>query len=161
VGLSQIQKAPLAKVRAVGNSGLAVPVGDEICTYLLGIVVQDLGLRASFPVFAEALPAFFGTTPLSSLRVEGLNFIALFEQLVDLRQDADSYFLCLATLHKARLKYERILQAQPIPTIDQVGPRGLLQFGSLNPGALAALPFLAQVDFRHRQPGWSGNGLCV
>ena len=141
MGLSQIQKALIAKVRAVGNSGLAVPLSDDICVYLLGIVVQDLGLQASFPDFAERLPPFFGTTPLTSLRVEGLNFIALFEELVHLCQDADSYFLCLATLHKARLKYERILQAQPIPTIDQVGPRSLLQFGSLKPHALASLLF--------------------
>jgi hypothetical protein len=65
----------------------------------------------------------------------------LFERLLGLRQDADAYFYCLAKLHKARLKYERILQAQPIPNIDQVGPRGLLQFGSLSPDALAAFLF--------------------
>ena len=47
-----------------------------------------------------------------------------FEQLVSLDQDADAYFDCLASLHKARLKYERILQTQPVPTVDQVGPRG-------------------------------------
>lgn len=42
---------------------------------------------------------------------------------------------------KARLKYERILQAQPLPTVEQVGPRGLLQFGHLSPRALAGLLF--------------------
>lgn len=56
-----------------------------------------------------------------------------------LEKDADAYFYCLATLHKARLKYERILQAQPVPTVEQVGPRGLLQFGSLSAAALTGL----------------------
>ena len=46
----------------------------------------------------------------------------------------------LAALHKHRLKYQRILQTQAIPTIDEVGPRGLLQYGVVEPKALA--PFL-------------------
>jgi hypothetical protein len=58
-----------------------------------------------------------------------------------MHSDADIYFYCLATLHKARLKYERILESQAIPTIDQVGPRGLLQYGVLSPKSLAALLF--------------------
>lgn len=44
-------------------------------------------------------------------------------------------------MHKSRLKYERILQTQPLPTIDQVGPRGLLQYGSLSPQALTGFLF--------------------
>ena len=43
----------------------------------------------------------------------------------------------LAALHKARLKYARILKTQAVPTIDQVGPRGLLQYGGMNPKVLA------------------------
>jgi hypothetical protein len=42
-------------------------------------------------------------------------------------------------LHKARLKYEKIMEAQPIPTIDQVGPRSLLEYGKLSPRSLASL----------------------
>ena len=40
-----------------------------------------------------------------------------------------------------RLKYRRILQTQPIPTIEQVGPRSLLQYGTIGPRALAGLLF--------------------
>ena len=64
----------------------------------------------------------------------------MFEKLVQLKPDAATYFACLAALHKARLKYERILQTQPLPTVDQVGPRGLLQYGCVDTRALA--PFL-------------------
>lgn len=35
----------------------------------------------------------------------------------------------LASLHKRRLKYRRILSEQPRPTMDQVGPRSLLEYG--------------------------------
>jgi hypothetical protein len=35
----------------------------------------------------------------------------------------------LATLHKRRLKYRRILSEQPRPTMNQVGPRSLLEYG--------------------------------
>ena len=36
----------------------------------------------------------------------------------------------LAALHKARLKYARILKTQAVPTIDQVGPRGCCSTGA-------------------------------
>ncbi len=94
-----------------------------------------------FPEIPRNLPAFFGIDSLSSLRLPGLEFPAFYERLLTLVKDADAYFYCLGTLHKARLKYERILQAQPIPTVDQVGPRGLLQYGALSPSALVAFLF--------------------
>ena len=141
MALSKAQQTLVAKVKAVGNSGMAVPIDDDVCAYLLSVIVCDLGLEASFPELSPTPPPFFRTIPAGTLRVEGVDFFALFERLLNLREDADTYFACLATLHKARLKYERILQAQPIPTIDQVGPRGLLQYGSLSPGALAAFLF--------------------
>ena len=36
------------------------------------------------------------------------------------------------------MKYANILRLQPIPTMDQVGPRGLLQYGSFSAEALTA-----------------------
>ncbi|MCI5166779.1 MAG: restriction endonuclease [Candidatus Electrothrix sp. GM3_4] len=35
----------------------------------------------------------------------------------------------LAALHRRRMKYRRILRLQPLPTMDQIGPRALLEFG--------------------------------
>lgn len=143
MALTQLQRVLIARVKAVGNSDMTVPLDDDVCSYLVSVVAEDLGLRSRFPEFNTAPPSFFGTTPLSSLRLTTSNvkFLDLFERVVNLQGDADSYFVCLATLHRARLKYERILQAQPVPTIDQVGPRGLLQFGSMSPIALAGLLF--------------------
>ena len=62
---------------------------------------------------------------------------ALFDRLVAANEDGDTYFACLAALHKARLKYEKILCTQPMPTLNHVGPRGLLQYGKLVGESLA------------------------
>ena len=141
MALSKLHQALIARVKAVGNSELQAPLDDGVCAYLVSVVARDLGLQGEFPELPADPAPFFGSGPLSGLRIEGRDFAGLFERLVGLRQDADSYFFCLATLHKARLKYEGILRSQPIPTIDQVGPRCLLQYGSLSPGALAAFLF--------------------
>ena len=36
----------------------------------------------------------------------------------------------LTALHRRRIKYRRILGSQPLPTMDQIGPRALLEFGA-------------------------------
>lgn len=141
MALSRTQEALIAKLRASGAGELGVELDDAICNYLVAVIARDLGLPDAFPEVREDLPPFFGQQPLNELKLAGPNFRDLIERLFASQQDADAYFYCLATLHKARLKYERILQAQAIPTIDQVGPRSLLQYGSLSPHALAGFLF--------------------
>lgn len=70
--------------------------------------------------------------------VDGLG---LFERLVTIDPDAEMYFRCLSALHKARLKYELILRTQRVPTLEQVGPRGLLQYGTMSARALVGFLF--------------------
>jgi hypothetical protein len=139
VGLTLTQQSIINKAKAVGGSKQGVALDDATCAYLVGVIAQDLGLTAKVEADVRHLP-FFGTMPLESLRLPGADFRRLFETLVGLDRNAETYFACLATLHKARLKYERILQTQPLPTMDQVGPRGLLQYGCL--GSKALTPFL-------------------
>lgn len=141
MSLSNTQLALITKARIGGSSELAVSLDDATCSYLVGLIVRDLDLAPDFPEIPHNLPSFFSSSGLQTLRLEDVSFQNVFERLVELRKDADTYFYCLATLHKARLKYERILQFQPIPTIDQVGPRGLLQYGSLAPESLAGFLF--------------------
>jgi len=141
VALSKTQEALMAKLRASGAGELGVELDDAICSYLVAVIARDLGLLGAFPEVRQDLPPFFGQLPLSELKLPGADFRDLIERLFTSQQDADGYFFCLATLHKARLKYERILRAQAIPTIDQVGPRGLLQYGTLTPHALAGFLF--------------------
>jgi len=64
---------------------------------------------------------------------------------IDLLRTADrqipdfvTYLKCLSELHKRRRKYALILKAQPIPTMVQVSPRSLVEYGTLNSEALAS-----------------------
>ena len=139
--LSQSQKSLIERARNVGGSNMAVPLDDAACSYLLARLAHDLNLAAQHPEVGGPVSPFFETMPVSSLRLEGVEFLPLAERLFASMPDADTYFSCLAALHKARLKFERILQRQPFSTMDQIGHRGLLQFGSMSPTALVA--FLA------------------
>ncbi len=131
----------IEKARSAGAGEQGIRLTDEVCSCLLAVIVCDLELLERFPELPKELPAFYDTPDLSRLSVPDLPFLPLMERLVELNRDADTFFVCLANLHKRRLKYERILQTQPIPTIEQVGPRGLLQFGTMRAKALAGLLF--------------------
>jgi hypothetical protein len=141
MGLTQSQKTILEKARALGGGDQGIALTEATCCYLIAIIAGDLGLTMSFPELGTETQAFFGTSPASSLVIPDVPLVPLFERLISLNPDADTYFACLAALHKGRLKYERILETQPIPTIEQVGPRSLLQYGRLTPSSLAGLLF--------------------
>ena len=141
MSLSQSQKSLIEKARNVGGSDMAVPLDDATCSYLLARLAHDLDLTELHPELRGPISPFFETMPISSLRLDGVEFPSLAEKLFASMPDADTYFSCLAALHKARLKFERILQRQPFSTMDQIGHRGLLQFGSMSSSALVA--FLA------------------
>lgn len=136
--LSQSQRAVWEKARALGSGGQAVRLSDAACAYLIARIAADLSLLDHFPEFGGDVPEFFNSGELNSLGIEGMAPLPLYERLVTVNPDGDMYFACLASLHKARLKYEAILEHQAIPTLEQVGPRGLLQYGKLSPSGLVA-----------------------
>ena len=136
MALTSAQRTILEKARLLGGGGQAVALTDGACRFLVGVIARDLGLLEYFPELGADIPAFFSPYPLSSLELPGGDLLTLFERLVGLDPNGDTYFGCVAAMHKARLKYERILEVQPLPTIDQVGPRGLLQFGTMSDRAL-------------------------
>src|SRR5436309_3435766 len=129
--LSQLQRTVFEKARALGGGGQGVALTDADCRGLVGIAARDLGLSSEFPEISAALPEFFEANPFQALRVDHRTEpLVLFERLVGRRTDADAYFAALAALHKARVKFRRIQETQPLPTTDQVGPRGLLEYGA-------------------------------
>lgn len=52
--------------------------------------------------------------------------------------DFVTYLRCLSELHKRRRKYAMILSAQPMPTMVQVSPRSLMEYGTTDPEGLAS-----------------------
>lgn len=140
MGLTPTQRQIIAKARSLRGA----PLDDATCAYLVAVIVLDLGWYEDFGDLALGshlnIPDFFaGST--SDFDATGLDFYALFERLVELQPAAETYFACLAHLYARRLKYGSILEHQPLPTMDQVGPRALLQYGKLESDALAAFLF--------------------
>lgn len=103
----------IARVQSLGSGGQAVALNEKVCVYLVAVIVRDLDLHACFPEIPETFPRFFSPGPLSRLKLANVPFLDMFERLVGLDPNADVYFESLAALHKARLKYERILETQP------------------------------------------------
>jgi hypothetical protein len=132
-----------------------VVLDDPACSFLLAILVRDLELEGILPELPADLPELLSDAKPATLRLDGIDFHATYERLLGMVPDSDTYFFCLARMLVGRRKYELILETQPIPTIDQVGPRGLLQFGALSAAGLAGFLFwrkwLYDVDNRAAQ----------
>jgi len=136
--LTQAQKTLIQKARSAGGGELGAGLTDDACAMLVAIIVRDLDLSRNFPDLPADCPQFFDEPDPRNLVLPGHDFLGLLDRLIQRIPDADTYFACLASLHKARLKYARILEHQPVPTMDQVGPRALLQYGQMTPRSLAA-----------------------
>ena len=155
MSLSQAQQAMIEKARATGGGSQGVALSDEACAYLVGVIASDLEILDNFPeITSENIPCFW-TTRNQLQQIPSLDFLPLIERLFELNMDADTYFASLAKLHKSRIKYERILQEQPFPRIEQIGHRSLLEFGKIRASALAALliwrKWLFDIDNRAAQ----------
>jgi hypothetical protein len=137
--LNNAQLAMIERVRSVGGGDLGIALSDEACAFLVCTMARDLGIDRKVLTVPADLPEFFSPNHPASFVIHGRDFLADLAIITLQHPDADSYFLCLAKLHKSRLKYQRILETQPIPTMDQVGPRGLLQYGQLSPISLSGL----------------------
>lgn len=109
------------------------------CRALMRIVADDL--RIDLRSVETTDLDFFAANPPSSIDAVGQSVNDVFAELIQNGpQDVDTYFSCLASLFKARVKFETIQRKQPLPTLEQVGPRGLVQYGQTpSPRALTAL----------------------
>jgi hypothetical protein len=139
--LTRAQLTVLEKARALGGGAQGVALTDEACKGLIAVTATDVGIRASFPEVPEHFPQYFETRVPEELELEAGDLYEMFYRLVSAVEDGETYFSSLASLHKGRVKFRKILATQPIPTIDQVGPRGLLEYGALPTPELVALLF--------------------
>jgi hypothetical protein len=136
MSLSQRLKGVWTKARKPDTSALKVGLEPDDCAYLALRVFADLGI--SMPIDIQIDDFFdhrFGT-PTDIGDIEPASLLGLLAEQIT---DGELYFECLATLAKRRLKYRRILESQPIPYFDEVGPRALLQIGDLPSEHLIAL----------------------
>lgn len=130
-------KSYFAKTRVLGQGGDRISLTESEIAWLLCLAADDLGLNLGNPVLkstAKNLPLFYdaGIPPALPKPWAGLDTSALLGELDHLiRQEADVrlYYNNLCEILKRRIKYQRILSAQPKPTMDQIGPRSLLEYG--------------------------------
>ena len=133
-----------AKCRMHGSGDAQVVLSDDELYALIVIALSDLGwLHESLKTKAIQLPSnnYFAISLdwFETLRI-GTSVSDITELLgVAKKKDEDFvlYIETLCALHRRRVKYRRILSTQPMPTMDQIGPRVLLEFGSCDSSLLA------------------------
>lgn len=143
--LSLEQSKIIQAARTLGvATALPVSLADDELLKLLSVALLDTGHgKLLQPGIRERLSSVAGYYELplewfESESVPGADYVDLFLAAHSTVPDFLTYFSCLCSLHKRRKKYARILSAQPLPTMLQVAPRALLEFGSIASPALAS-----------------------
>ena len=133
-----------AKCKMHGTGDAQVVLSDDELYALVVIALSDLGwIDSNLHTRKIVLPSNnYYEIPLGWF--EGLSIAAtavdIMETVTFAKNKGEDFVLYidnLAALHRRRVKYRRILSAQPMPTMDQIGPRVLLEFGSCESRLLA------------------------
>lgn len=133
-----------AKCKMHGTGDAQVVLSDDELYALIVIALHDLGWIGSVihtrPI---VLPSNnYYEIPLGwfeglSIAVTAMDIMETVTSAKNKSEDFVLYIDNLAALHRRRVKYRRILSTQPMPTMDQIGPRVLLEFGSCESRLLA------------------------
>ncbi len=117
---------------------------------LIALVAVDIGksdeMARAFPAFWRKFAPqqeYYGTAidwfTAPDEMVTSFDVVDMLDVGTSLDQDFMTYLKCLTELHKRRRKYGLILQRQPLPTMVQVSPRALMEYGpDFPPEALAS-----------------------
>ncbi len=148
-GMDQDDSRLLSRVMTMGTgTSLPVVMAPSEFARLVGVIYRDIGrgpeLEENHPgLWAQIdpgrdyyeIPESWFLEPVLLTPNQHAELL-----LTGLRQIADfkTYLRCLSELHKRRRKYSLILQAQPMPTMVQVSPRSLIEYGNVEPQWLAS-----------------------
>ncbi|EJY5651580.1 hypothetical protein OGN88_001737 [Vibrio cholerae] len=134
-----------AKCKMHGTGEAQVVVSDGELAALLSIAIDDLGWAHDLLNIARIVPPagdyyqipmeWFEAQVNSS--IQSADIIQALKACFEKDNDFGLFFENLTALHRRRVKYRRILSAQPIPNMDQIGPRSLLEYGQCNTPLLA------------------------
>jgi DNA (cytosine-5)-methyltransferase 1 len=110
-----------------------IKLSDRELARLVSVLLHDLGHDDLIPSWV-GVPngASYYELPLSWFTQDAqreFTFGDFFLSCVERVQDFRVVFKCICALHGRRRKFDLILRNQPIPTMDQVAPRGLLEHG--------------------------------
>ncbi len=156
MGLNKAQSTAFEKARAPSSGSQGVGLSDDSLRALVALVARDLGLPLVEGVNPLDGRGFYEMAPDEVMANGEATPRTAYNSLLNMGpDDTVTYFSSLATLHRARMKFANIMRLQTTPTLEQVGPRGLLQFGSISTEALASLlivrKWLYDIDNRAAQ----------
>lgn len=125
-----------SKSLLLGTGADKIVLNDSEVLSLLHISLIDLKWdynKFQLPSLTNDKPSEYYEIPLDWFQSQTAppisEQIELFESIINHDADFGLYFHNLCSLHKRRMKYQRILSTQPRPTMEQIGPRSLLEYG--------------------------------
>jgi len=126
-------------LRQTSSSGQAVSLSEDAVRGLIFIAASELGLGDVVDIPRAGVPNLYDPEFTADFALDGEDPRVLFERVIRANPEAETFIACAAAIHKARLKYQRVLSSQPLDSMDQVAPRGLLQYGQMTPHSLATM----------------------
>jgi DNA (cytosine-5)-methyltransferase 1 len=130
------------KVITDGRDLGPISMGDRELARLVSVVLRDLGHGSLIPAWARDVPpGDYYTVPLAWFtrdEARPFDFGGFFLACCKAVENFRVIFRCITKLHRHRRKYEVILRTQPLPTMEQVARRGLLEYGAVPVDALAS-----------------------
>lgn len=136
--LTTAQSQAYTRIMQPSSSAQDVRLSDDHFRALVHIAARDLQLEEVVGEPLTKVPELYSSDFDLGYVLPGDHPKDLFEKIISSNPEADTYLACLAALHKRRLKYQKILSTQPFATMDQIAPRGLLQYMQLDTAALSA-----------------------
>ena len=131
-----------SQCRILGSGSGKVQLSESELVGLMYVAANDLDwvdFKATLPVLNQNLPsANYYHIELDWFRLHddispsSLQLLDIFNQAVQVSSDFGLYFHNLCSLHKRRLKYQRILSIQPQSSMEQIGPRSLIEYGIID-----------------------------
>lgn len=130
------------KAIADGRTLGPVSMSDREMTRLVAVLLRDLGHPHLVPEWARDVPANdYYDVPLAWFTQDEnrpFDFGRFFLRCKEAVENFRVIFRCVTKLHRHRRKYEVILRTQPLPTMEQIARRGLLEYGTVPVEVLAS-----------------------
>lgn len=138
-------KKLFSKCKVHGSGDAQVTLSNDEIYSLIYLATSDLGWpHKELGIHSLKLPSLnyyeIDLEWFDSLEIQNLcadDVLATLDKCIRKDNDFSLYIENLCALHKRRVKYKRILAVQPLPNMDQIGPRVLLEYGRCNLTLLA------------------------
>jgi hypothetical protein len=138
-------KSLFAKCKMHGSGESQVILSDSEVYALIYMAIHDLGWSAQelgiepidlpHPDYYQIDLDWFDLVNFVDL--DPTKTMSAMDSCIKKNTDFSLYIENLSALHRRRVKYKRILSCQPLPTMDQIGPRVLLEYGRCDTNLLA------------------------